>query len=158
MRRFDHARPHALAATRVWRDALGWQAYLEAARHSAREMEVLTFRIENGGRDWSAGGAKVRSTGAKSPTEGAAMARLTVVPQLEEQRARHERVVGDALAAIGAVRDWLGPAEAEILEMFYVDGRLTWEIAAELGITVDGVFYRKRKALAWMDEHLSLPR
>lgn len=131
---------------------------MESARQSAREIEVLTFRINNGGRDWSAGGVKTHSTTITSPTESAAIMELTVVPQLVEQRERHEQVVGDALAAIQSVRDRLGRAEGEILEMFYIDGFLTWEIAGELGLTVDGVFYRKRKALAWMDENLPMPR
>lgn len=130
---------------------------MESARHSAREIEILTFRIANGGRDWSAGGVKTRTTSVTSPTENAAIAELTVVPQLIEQRGRHERIVGDALAAIRAVRDGLGVAEGDILEMFYIDGFLTWEIAGELGLTVDGVFYRKRRTLAWMDEHLPTP-
>lgn len=130
---------------------------MESARHSAREIEILTFRIANGGRDWSAGGVKTRTTSVTSPTESAAIAELTVVPQLIEQRGRHERIVGDALAAIQAVRDGLGVAEGDILEMFYIDGFLTWEIAGELGLTVDGVFYRKRRTLAWMDEHLPTP-
>ena len=94
----------------------------------------------------------------KSPTESAAIMELTVVPQLVEQRERHERVVGDALAGIHAVRDGLGRAEGDILEMFYIDGFLSGEIAGELGLTVDGVFYRKRKALVWMDENLPLPK
>lgn len=130
---------------------------MESARHSAREIEILTFRIANGGRDWSAGGVKTRTTSVTSPTESAAIAELTVVPQLIEQRGRHERIVGDALAAIRVVRDGLGVAEGDILEMFYIDGFLTWEIASELGLTVDGVFYRKRRTLAWMDEHLPTP-
>ena len=64
--------------------------------------------------------------------------------------------MGEALAAIGKVRYRLGATEGDILEMFYIDGFLTWEIAGELGMTVDGVFYRKRKALAWMDENLPM--
>jgi hypothetical protein len=131
---------------------------METARQSAREIEVLTYRINNGGRDWTASGAKIRPAGLSSPTESAAMMRLTVVPQLEEQRESHECVVGRALAAIGSVRERLGATEADILEMFYIDGFLTWEIAGELGLTVDDVFYRKRKALAWMDENLPMPR
>lgn len=130
---------------------------MESARHSAREIEILTFRIANGGRDWSAGGVKARTTSVTSPTESAAIAELTVVPQLIEQRGRHERIVGDALAAIRVVRDGLGVAEGDILEMFYIDGFLTWEIASELGLTVDGVFYRKRRTFAWMDKHLPTP-
>ena len=82
---------------------------------------------------------------------------MTVVPRLVEQRSRHERVLGEALVALSTVREWLGPTEADVLEMFYIDGFLTWQIAGELGLTVDGVFYRKRKALAWMDEHVPLP-
>lgn len=136
---------------------MGWQTFMEAARRSAREIEVLTYRIDNGGRDWSAGGVKTHTPTIKSPTESAAMMELTVVPQLVEQRDQHIERVGKALAAIGSVREWLGEAEADILEMFYIDGFLTGEIAGELGLTVDGVFYRKRKALAWMDEHLMGP-
>ena len=133
---------------------MGWQEVMESARRSAREIETLTYRIANGGRDWSTSGVKTHTTTIKSPTESAAIMELTVVPQLVEQRERHERIVGDALAAIGNVRDRLGATEADILEMFYIDGFLTWEIAGELGLTVDGVFYRKRKTLAWMDENL----
>jgi len=136
---------------------MGWQAFLEQARQSAREVEILTFRISNGGRDWSANGVKTHTTTIKSPTEDAAIRELTIVPQLVEQRGRHEQVVGDALAAIHAVRSRLGSVEADVLEMFYIDGFLTWEIASELGLTVDGVFYRKRKTLAWMDGHLPMP-
>ncbi len=136
---------------------MGWQVYLEAARESAREIEVLTFRIANGGRDWTAGGVKTRSANTKSPTETAAIMEMTVVPRLVEQREHHERIVGDALAAIRTVRDWVGPTEGDILEMFYIDGFLSGMIAGELGLTVDGVFYRKRKALAWMDENVPLP-
>lgn len=135
---------------------MGWQTFFESARISAREVEVLTYRIANGGRDWSKGGAKTRSTSITSPTENAAIMELTVVPQLVEQRERHERIVGDALAAIQEVRERLGVAEGDILEMFYIDGFLSWEIAGELGLTVDGVFYRKRKALAWMDGNMQL--
>lgn len=136
---------------------MGWQALMDAARQSAKEIEVLTYRINNGGRDWSAGGAKTRSTTMSSPTETAAIMELTVVPQLIEQRGRHEQIVGDALAAIQRVREEHGATEADILEMFYIDGFLTWEIAGELGLTVDGVFYRKRRVLAWMDENMPMP-
>lgn len=136
---------------------MGWKEFLESARCSAKEIEVLTFRINNGGRDWTNKGVKTRSTTISSPTETAAIMELTVVPQLIEQRSGHERIVGEALAAIKSVRDRLGPTEGDILEMFYVDGFLSWEIANELSITVDGVFYRKRKALAWMDENLTMP-
>lgn len=125
---------------------------------SARKIEVLTYRINNGGRDWSAGGVKTHTTTITSPTETAAIMEMTVVPRLIEQREQHESVVGEALRAIQAVRERLGQPEADILEMFYIDGFLTWEIAGELGMTVDGVFYRKRKALAWMDENLWMPR
>lgn len=137
---------------------MGWQWYMEQARSSVREIEVLTFRIANGGRDWSAGGVKTRSATIKSPTESAAIMELTVVPQLVEQRERHEQIVGDALAAIQRVRSGLSAIDGDVLEMFYIDGFLTWEIANELSLTVDGVFYRKRKALRWMDENLTLPR
>ena len=136
---------------------MGWQALMDAARQSAKEIEILTYRINNGGRDWSAGGAKTRSTTMSSPTETAAIMELTVVPQLIEQRGRHEQIVGDALAAIQRVREEHGATEADILEMFYIDGFLTWEIAGELGLTVDGVFYRKRRVLAWMDENMPMP-
>lgn len=134
-----------------------WKEFLEQARHSACQIEVLTHQIANGGRDWSAGGAGVHSTTIASPTETAAIMELTVVPQLVEQRGRHEQIVGDALAAIQAVRDEYGNTEGEILEMFYIDGFLSGEIAGELGLTVDGVFYRKRRVLQWMDENLPLP-
>lgn len=134
-----------------------WQTFLESARRSAAEIEVLTYRIDNGGRDWTRGGASARSTTVTSPTEISALMELTVVPQLVEQREGHMRVVGDALAAIQSVRDDLGATEGDILEMFYIDRFLSWEIANELSITVDGVFYRKRKALRWMDENLPTP-
>lgn len=137
---------------------MGWQQFMESARVSSKEIEVLTFRINNGGRDWTRGGAKTHTANVSSPTESAAIMELTVVPQLVEQRERDEQLVGDALAAIQKVRDKLGRAEGEILEMFYIDGFLTWEIAGELGLTVDGVFYRKRKALQWMDDNLPMPR
>lgn len=135
-----------------------WKSFLELARESARQIETLTFRINNGGRDWSAGGVKTRSTVMTSPTESAALMEMTIVPQLEEQRERHERCVGNALVGIQAVRDGLGVTEGDILEMFYIDGMLTGYIAGELGLTVDGVFYRKRRSLEWMDENLSMPR
>lgn len=135
---------------------MGWQAFLEQARQSSREIEVLTFRINNGGRDWSASGVKTHTTTITSPTENAAIKELTVVPQLVEQRDGHIELVGKALAAIQSVRDRLGVIEGDILEMFYIDGCLTWEIAGELGLTVDGVFYRKRKTLKWMDENLPM--
>lgn len=136
---------------------MDWKAFLESARNSSREMEVLTFRIDNGGRDWTSGGVKTHTTTITSPTESAAIMELTVVPQLVERRERHERTVGDALEAIGKVRDGIGSVEGDILEMFYIDGFLTGEIAGELGLTVDGVFYRKRKALKWMDDNLPMP-
>ena len=136
---------------------MGWQEHMAAVRVSAREIEVLTYRIENGGSDWTAGGAKAHTTTMTSPTETAAIMEMTVVPRLIEQREHHERIVGEALRAIQAVRERLGAVEAEILEMFYIDGFLSGEIAGELGLTVDGVFYRKRKTLSWMDEHLPLP-
>ena len=135
---------------------MGWKEFLESARESAQQIEVLTFRINNNGCDWSAGGAKVHSTTITSPTETAAIRELTIVPELIEQRGRHEQVVGDALAAIQMVRERLGFTDGEILEMFYIDGLLSGEIAGELGISVDSVFYRKRKALEWMDENLPM--
>ena len=137
---------------------MGWQEHMAAVRVSAREIEVITYRIENGGRDWTAGGAKAHTTTMTSPTETAAIMEMTVVPKLIEQREHHERVVGEALSAIQEVRERLGKPEADILEMFYIDGFMSWEIAGELGMSVDGVFYRKRKALAWMDENLGMPR
>lgn len=137
---------------------MGWQAFMEDARRAAREAEELTRRIENGGRDWSAGGAGPRGRGQSSPTEAAAMAEMTVVPQLVERRSWLERTVAEARAGTRAVRDGLGATEADVLAMFYLDGFLSGEIAGELGLTVDGVFYRKRRALAWMDENLPLPR
>ena len=133
---------------------MGWQEFMEGARTSARQIEVLTYRINNGGRDWTNSGVKTHTANVTSPTETAAIMELTVVPQLVEQREHHERVVGEALAAIDKVRRRLGSTEADILEMFYIDGFLTWEIAGELGLTVDGVFYRKRRTLTWMDENL----
>ena len=137
---------------------MGWQSYMESARVSAKEIEVLTFRIDNGGRDWSAGGVKTHAANVSSPTESAAIMELTVVPQLIEQRDGHIKLVGKALAAIQSVRELYGAIEGDILEMFYIDGCLTWEIAGELELTVDGVFYRKRKTLAWMDENLPMER
>ena len=135
---------------------VSWKAFLESARQSAKEVEVLTYRIGNGGRDWSAGGVRTRSSAARSPTESAAIMEMVVVPRLVAQREEHEEVVGKALAALSAVREWLGPLEADILEMFYIDGFLTWEIAGELGMTVDSVFYRKRRAIKWMDDNLPM--
>lgn len=137
---------------------MDWQAFMEAARRSAREVETLTYRIANGGRDWSTGGVKTHTTSIVKPTESTALMELTVVPQLVERRDRHEQVVRDARAAIRRVRDGMGPTEADILEMFYIDGSLSGMIAGELGISVDAVFYRKRKALRWMDENLPMPR
>ena len=124
-----------------------WKEFLERARRSVREIEVLTFRIANGGRDSSGSGIRAHTTAIVRPTESAAIRELTVVPELIEQRGRHEQVVGDALAAIQRVRERLGFTDGEILEMFYIDGLLSGEIAGELGISVDSVFYRKRKAL-----------
>lgn len=134
-----------------------WQEFLELARVSAKQIEVLTFRIENGGADRRASGARVRGSGTPNPTETEAMMRMSLMPKLEEQRDRHIDCVGRALAAIQAVRDGLGEVEGEILEMFYIDGCLSGEIAGELDLTVDGVFYRKRKAIRWMDETLPMP-
>ena len=134
-----------------------WQGYLELARESAQQIEVLTFQIEEGGVRRKHDGMRVRSGGISSPTENEAIGRMALVPKLEERRDAHIARVGKALAAIQKVRDGLGVAEGDILEMFYIDGFLTWEIAGELGLTVDGVFYRKRKALAWMDENLAMP-
>lgn len=135
---------------------MSWQTFLESARESAREIETLTYKIANGGSDWSNGGPMVHSTTISKPTESAALMGLTVVPQLERQRADCEKVVGTALVAIQAVRERLGEKEGDVLEMFYIDGMLSWEIANELRLTVDGVFYRKHKALAWMDRNIQL--
>lgn len=135
-----------------------WREFLELARDSVRRIEVLTFQIDSGGADRRASGAKVRGGGMSSPTESEALRRMSLLPRLVEQRDRHIDRVGRALAAIQAVRDDLGETEGEILEMFYIDGFLTGEIAGELDLTVDGVFYRKRKALKWMDENLPMPR
>lgn len=136
---------------------MGWKEFLELARVSAGLIEVLTYQIESGGADRKASGVTVRGGGTSNPTESEALRRMSTLPRLEERRDRHIDRVGRALAAIQRVRDGLGETEGEILEMFYVDGCLTGEIAGELDLTVDGVFYRKRKALAWMDENLPLP-
>lgn len=136
---------------------MGWQKYFELARASARQIEALTFQIENGGADWRASKVPVRGGGISDVTASEAIRRITLMPKLEEQRLYHIDVVGRALSAIQCVRDRLGEAEGDVLEMFYIDGLLSWEIAGELGLTVDGVFYRKRKALTWMDEHLAVP-
>ena len=135
-----------------------WQKFMELARQSAKEIEILTHRIANGGKDWSPSGPKVHTPNVSSPTERAAIMEMTVVAQLEAERDEHIARVGMALAAIQAVREQVGQAEGDVLEMFYIDGFLTWEIANELSLTVDGVFYRKRKALRWMDENLTIPR
>ena len=136
---------------------MSWKEFLELAKISAKKIEVLTFRIESGGTDRRASGAAVRGSGISNPTESEAIRRMSLLPKLEEQRDFHIDRVGRALAAIQRVRDGLGEVEGEILEMFYIDGFLTGEIAGELDITVDGVFYRKRKSLAWMDENLPSP-
>ena len=138
-------------------ESIGWQEFLELARTSAREIETLTFQIESGSTAHSSG-TMTRGTGISRPTESEAIQRMTMMPRLIEQRDRHIDRVGRALAAIQRVRDGLGKTEGEILEMFYIDGFLTGEIAGELDITVDGVFYRKRKAIRWMDENLPMPK
>lgn len=137
---------------------MSWKEFLELAKGSVRLIEALTFQIESGGADCRASGATVRGGGMSNPTESEAIRRMTTLPRLEERRDRHIDRVGRALAAIQRVRDGLGELEGEVLEMFYIDGFLTGEIAGELDITVDGVFYRKRKALQWMDENLPMPR
>lgn len=134
-----------------------WKEFLELAKASVRRIETLTFQIESGGSDRKASSVSVSGGGTSNPTESEAIRRMSTLPRLEEWRDRHIDRVGRALAAIQAVRDGLGETEGEILEMFYIDGFLTGEIAGELDITVDGVFYRKRKALKWMDENLPLP-
>lgn len=136
---------------------MGWREFLELARESARKIELLTFQIESGEVGRRSSGLRVSSGATGSPTEGEALRRMAEVPKLEERRDLHIDRVGRALAAIQRVRDGLGETEGDVLEMFYIDGFLTGEIAGELGITVDGVFYRKRKALAWMDEVLPSP-
>jgi DNA-directed RNA polymerase specialized sigma24 family protein len=133
-----------------------WKAFMESMRRSVQEIEVLTLRIANGGRDWSPSGPKVYVPSTSSPTESAAIANLTEVVKLEQQRDEHVARVGRALAAIQSVRNGLGKVEGDILELFYIDGFLSGEIAGELGITVDSVFYRKRRTLAWMDENLPM--
>ena len=136
---------------------MSWKEFLELAKVSVKRIEVLTFRIESGGGDRKESGVSVSGGGTSNPTESEAIRRMTALPRLEERRDFHIDRVGRALAAIQSVRDGLGETEGEILEMFYIDGFLTGEIAGELDITVDGVFYRKRKALKWMDENLPLP-
>ena len=136
---------------------MSWKEFLELAKVSVKRIEELTFQIDSGGADRHASGVSVSGGGISSPTESEAMRRMTLLPRLEEQRDYHIDLVGRALAAIQGVRDGLGETEGEILEMFYIDGFLTGEIAGELDLTVDGVFYRKRKALKWMDENLPMP-
>lgn len=136
---------------------MSWKEFLELAKVSAGRIESLTFQIENDGADRRAQSVSVSGGGISSPTESEAIRRMTLMPRLEEQRDYHIDRVGRALAAIQRVRVGLGRVEGEILELFYIDGFLTGEIAGELNITVDGVFYRKRKALAWMDENLPAP-
>lgn len=131
---------------------------MELARESANQIEVLTLRINNGGADWRQSGVRVHTSDMHSPTESEALRRMLILPKLVERRDYHIDRVGRALAAIERVRKELGAAEGDILEMFYIDGLLSWEIANELNTTVDGVFYRKRKALRWMDENLTIPR
>lgn len=133
-----------------------WKEFLELAKASVGRIEALTFQIESGGADSRSSGATVRGGGLSNPTESEAIRRMTAVPRLEELRDRHIDRVGRALAAIQRVRCGLGCIEGEILEMFYIDGFLSGEIAGELDITVDAVFYRKRKALAWMDENIPM--
>lgn len=136
-----------------------WQRYMESARASAREIEELTYRISNGGGECSGGDrVSVRSSNIGNPTERDALVGLTVIPQLEEQRRQCERIVGNALKAIETVRKRMGQTEADILDLFYIDGNLSGAIAEELGMTVDGFFYRKRKILKWMDENLTIPK
>lgn len=137
---------------------MGWKEFMELARESAGRIEALTYQIEEGGADRRSSGVAVSSGGICRPTESEAIRRMTTVPRLVERRDFHIDRVGRALAAIQRVRDGLGETEGEILEMFYIDGFLSGEIAGELDITVDGVFYRKRRALAWMDENIPLPQ
>lgn len=136
---------------------MSWKEFLELAKVSVKRIEVLTYRIESGGSDRKASGTPVRGGGTSNPTESEALRRMTIVPKLEERRDRHIERVGNALAAIQRVRDELGETEGEILELFYIDGFLSGEIAGELDLTVDNVFYRKRKTLKWMDENLPMP-
>ena len=134
-----------------------WKEFLELAKVSARRIEVLTYQIDSGGEDRRASGVTVRGGGTSNPTESEAMRRMAILPRLVERRDRHIDRVGRALAAIQGVRDGLGETEGEILELFYIDGFVSGEIAGELNLTVDGVFYRKRRALQWMDENLPAP-
>lgn len=136
---------------------MSWKEFLELAKVSVGRIEALTFQIESGGANRKASGVSVSGGGTSNPTESEAIRRMSTLPRLEESRDWHIDRVGRALAAIQVVRDGLGETEGEILEMFYIDGFLTGEIAGELDITVDGVFYRKRKALKWMDENLPMP-
>lgn len=145
-----------LCTSDVW-EPMGWREFLELARESVGRIEALTFQIESGGEDRKASGVSVSGGGTSNPTESEALRRMLLMPRLEERRDFHIDRVGKALAGIQSVRDGLGETEGEILEMFYIDGFLSGEIAGELDLTVDGVFYRKRKALKWMDENLPMP-
>lgn len=142
---------------RLYWNAHELEEFLELAKVSVGRIEALTFQIDSGGADRKASGVSVSGGGTSNPTESEAIRRMSTLPRLEELRDWHIDRVGHALAAIQSVRDGLGETEGEILEMFYIDGFLTGEIAGELDLTVDGVFYRKRKALKWMDESLPLP-
>jgi hypothetical protein len=118
-----------------------------------RELEALTWRIQNGGRDWMPEGVSAKK-GPSDPTANAALGAMAALPELVERR--------DAIEAeIGHVGTILAMTEGgELLSAYYLsDEPVTWaEVAAEFGLPMRTLHDTRKRALDALDKNKLLVR
>lgn len=132
--------------------------YRELGALSDAERDVLSWTTRGSGTSTSSG------HGAFSdPTATEAQARIEgLAGQIAATRAKiddAERIVGEGLRLIAAVRESIGGQYADILEYYYIDGAPTWSaVAYEAGVHRNSVRLWRDIALAWIDANCALHR
>lgn len=138
-----------------------WLALVRMACHDIEGARRALAALEEAREtctSWSPGGGGSHGLGTHSdPTASEAQRRiLSLDAQIDEAEARVdelERLIGDGLRVIAAVRMAVGDGAADAIEVYYVDRAPTWsDVAHELGVTRETVRVWRDRALAWLDE------
>jgi hypothetical protein len=139
--------------------------WLESVRRAASEIEPLQrelVALEDAKRDclpWQIKGSTLYASmgGTHSdPTASEAQARMDGLDeQIGRVRVRYnecERIVGNCLRMLDAMRRELGERYAVVLELYYVDRAPTWsDVAHEMGISRRAVCRLRDEAYEWVD-------
>lgn len=121
-----------------------------------RELRGLT-QARDECLPWQAkGSALFASMGGShsDPTATEAQSRITgldgQIATLSAQVDECERIVGEGLRALDAMRRALGERHADAMELYYVDGAGTWsEVAWEMGVSRRTVCRLRDEAFLW---------